>query len=690
MLLHSGSPLKPHQSSHDIRRQNHRHLQALRAKFLQLRRKFGRQHEKIKVSNDLLELAAEKGCAVFLVNAAGVFTSWNKGIEHFTGYACGELIGRSLLKLYTPDTLSEGALIEVLAKAQRDGVAELQAELRNKKGAARWVNIVFRRQNSEDGRLKGFAVLNFDLSTLKKTEEMLRRQAAKLRSVVDNVVDAIITIDERGTIESWNPAAEKIFGYEPADVIGHNVKVLMPEPYHSEHDGYLRNYLRTGQAKIIGIGREVIGQRKDGSTFPMDLAVSEVHFEDKRFFTGIVRDITERKQAIDELLSAKENAEAANRAKSSFLANMSHEIRTPLNAVMGFSELLAEPELSPGDRDRYLAVIHRNGDLLSNIINDILDLSKVEAGKLSLEKSEARLEEILSDTQTILAVQAKDKGVEFGVEVAPSVPKTFVTDVLRLRQVLVNVIGNAIKFTNTGSVKVKVDLEKTPHGERLTFTVSDTGPGIALDQVPRLFAPFMQADASLTRRYGGTGLGLVLAKRLAKLLGGDVFLVRTELGKGSTFKISIDPGPPRANAGTYKNSAPKAEKAKKRIRLDGVHVLVADDSPDNQFLVEHILHLSGAEVDLAANGEEALKAVQRHPYDVLLMDLQMPVMDGYEATSRLRKIGYQGQVVALTAHSLKEDRDRCLRSGFNGYLAKPINRDDLLETVAASAHRTIH
>lgn len=387
-----------------------------------------------------------------------------------------------------------------------------------------------------------------------------------------------------------------------------------------------------------------------------------------------------RERQSKDLLEAKEAAEAANMAKSAFLANMSHEIRTPLGAVLGFSDLVIDPNVKPSEKANFLAAVKRNGELLSNIINDILDLSKIEAGKMQIATDEVSLMEVLTDTKTLLDLQASDKGIAFNVVIDPGVPEKIKTDPLRLRQILINIIGNAIKFTAKGSVDVKIRMALSGQRSLLSFAVSDTGSGVKPDQINKLFAPFSQVDVSTKRKFGGTGLGLVLAKRFANLLGGDVVLTDTIPDKGSTFTITIDPGPVLTSVGDSARSR-LSDMQKSGLRLDGIRVLLAEDSPDNQTLVTRFLKLAGATVEIASDGKEATQKAKNDHYDVLLMDLQMPVMDGYEATSQLRKDGYRGKIVALTAHALSEERERCLKSGFDDHISKPVNRDLLIERV---------
>ncbi len=320
--------------------------------------------------------------------------------------------------------------------------------------------------------------------------------------------------------------------------------------------------------------------------------------------------------------------------------------------------------------------------LLSNIINDILDLSKIEAGKMQIVVHEVALTEILTDTKTLLDLQAKDKGIALNIIIDQNVPEIIRTDPLRLRQILINIIGNAIKFTARGSVDVKIEREPNAKGrDRLAFIVTDTGRGISAEEAEKLFAPFSQVDVTSKRKFGGTGLGLVLAKRFANLLDGDVVLTRSTTDKGSTFTITVDPGPTLSALPEPGKEIKTAAFHGEHPRLDGINVLLTDDSPDIQLVVSRFLKLAGATVDLASNGREAVEKTKQAHYHILLMDLQMPVMDGFEATAELRSDGYHGKIVALTAHTLSDDRERCLRSGFDDHLGKPVDRNVLIEIV---------
>jgi signal transduction histidine kinase len=389
-------------------------------------------------------------------------------------------------------------------------------------------------------------------------------------------------------------------------------------------------------------------------------------------------------------------AEKANHIKSRFLANISHEIRTPLSAIIGHAELLHSYAPSAEERRHYLGAILQNGHLLTEIINNVLDLSKIEAGLLHFEKLSFPLEELLSDMRMTFQLEAQQKGIRLDVQHAlPGLQIT--SDPTRLRQVLYNVIGNAMKFTSVGSIEVStrlVDGDGDGDGARppvLEFLVTDTGCGLSDADADHLFKPFTQADTSTTRRFGGTGLGLSISRHLAHGLGGEVTLQRTALGVGSTFAVRIDPTPlaeELAAAGEELLPDSPCDPDGLPLRLDDVRVLMVEDSKHIRSFVRRLLELSGAKVDEADGGEQALLKANREAYDVILMDIQMPGMDGFEATRRLRERGLTMPIVAFTAHALKEERDRCLQGGFDTHITKPIEHRKLISTLAALIKRS--
>ena len=521
--------------------------------------------------------------------------------------------------------------------------------------------------------------------TVKNAE--LRRNRAELDAVINTATDAIVVIDGLGIIRSANPAVEAIFGYTEAEVVGQSVARLMPSFHRREDDSFVSDYLRAGEGKTLGTTREVAGQRKDGWTFPVELSVSEMVLEGQHLFTGFARDVSQRKLAEEELRKAKEAAEVANAVKSNFLANMSHEIRTPMNAILGYTEFLKERLVDDEEGTADAEIIARSGQQLLELIDDILDISKIEADEFELEHIPCSPPDILQEVLSVLSVQAEKKKIGLLAHYETAVPETIQCDPTRLRQVLMNLVGNAIKFTEAGSVVASMGLAEGDGGsKRFEFRVKDTGIGIPQEKLETIFDPFTQADSSNTRKYGGTGLGLSISHRIAKLLGGDLS-VKSEEGLGSVFTLSIPcevpEGTPLVNtpsdvAVERKESARRHETVELRGRI-----LLAEDTPENQDLIRQQLEQAGATVEVANNGAEALEKYSEEKFDLIVMDIQMPVMDGFQALRALHSQGLDVPVVALTAHAMKGDREKCIKAGFTTYLAKPVAGAELVKTVAA-------
>jgi signal transduction histidine kinase/ActR/RegA family two-component response regulator len=401
----------------------------------------------------------------------------------------------------------------------------------------------------------------------------------------------------------------------------------------------------------------------------------------------------------EELARAKDKAEAAARAKSEFVANMSHELRTPLTAILGYADLLYEEsdlsKASPSSRET-IDVIRSNGRHLQELIDDILDLSKIEAGRMTIEKLQVSPIKLTEDVLRLMQLRAGEKGLALRSEFQYPLPDKIATDALRVRQVLVNLVGNAVKFTELGGVTVTVGYDRATSS--LRFSVTDTGIGMEPDQVERLFAPFTQADTSMSRRFGGTGLGLSISRRLAHMLGGDI-RVESQAGVGSTFTLMIAAELYPDTVLLTDVSQPTIERpvmpqkvANSTANLSG-RILLAEDVPANQKLISFLLQKNGAEVEVVENGRQAVKKAMRarqdgKPFDLILMDIQMPEMDGYAATGALREFDYRGRIVALTAHATEGDRQRCLDSGFDGFAVKPIQKDQLLATCREHLGRT--
>ena len=388
---------------------------------------------------------------------------------------------------------------------------------------------------------------------------------------------------------------------------------------------------------------------------------------------------------IQDLREARIAAESANEAKTHFLANMSHEIRTPVGAITGFAEMLNHPGHTESDRQNFTLIIERNSRHLLRLIDDILDLSKVEAGRITFENSDFNFTDFLIDFDAVMSLRAAEKGVQFVMKVHSPIPEAVCGDPLRLKQILTNVGGNAVKFTNKGSVTAEIDYRDGS----LKVSITDTGIGIAQEHIGNLFKPFSQADPSLTRKFGGTGLGLVLSKRLANQFGGDLTLERTEVGKGTTFVVTLKlPLAKDSKMIDYAAAFPAEVSVTPQPDdtgvLKGVTALLVDDSSDNRTLISTYLKRTGVKLILARDGQEGYSRAMKNNPDVVLMDIQMPKMDGHEATKKLRADGFNNPIIALTAHAMREERDRCFESGCSDYLTKPLHRDQLIEAIAKS------
>jgi CheY-like chemotaxis protein/nitrogen-specific signal transduction histidine kinase len=389
-----------------------------------------------------------------------------------------------------------------------------------------------------------------------------------------------------------------------------------------------------------------------------------------------------KQKQLEELFKKEAGAqEAVNEVKNAFLINMSHEIRTPMTAILGYIELLREPDLSQSEREDAMERIERSSRALLKLLDDILDFAKIEAGRLTNKPEIFSPAEIANDVIEVMSLTAKQKGIALKIEIDPTTPLSAWSDASRIRQILVNLIGNAIKFTKKGEVKLSV---RSDSAQILFFDVQDTGIGIALEDQMKLFKAFSQADSSINRQFGGTGLGLLLSLRLAENLGGSLQLIKSIPGKGSLFRFQTRALPFNFNKleseASSTNEKNLIDQSAKHI-LENKRILVVDDAVDNQLLIARFLRGAGAFVELANDGEEALKKVASLNFDLIFMDIQMPKLDGFEATKRLRSNGYEKPIVALSAHALKEEAIRSVEAGCNAHITKPISKKNLIDTV---------
>jgi len=524
-------------------------------------------------------------------------------------------------------------------------------------------------------------------------ESQILEKEHRYRKVHEMAFDGIILADASGVIIDANRSAEKIFGYQEQDGLsGHNLVDIIPRELREAHNCGFSRFVNTGEKRVHGSVVEVMGLRKDGDVFPMELIINSFKSGDRRLITGTIRDITKRKKAEVELKlmnsdliknqedldKARIAAEEANRAKSAFLANMSHEIRTPMNGVIGMTGLLLGTELTIEQRE-YAETISKSGDSLLTLINDILDFSKIEAGKIELESVDFNIRGLVEDTCDLLAMRAYKKGLEFICEIEPAVPWRVKGDPGRVRQIITNLAGNAIKFTASGEIVVRTSLAEQGLGSRmLCFEIKDTGIGIPETKIGSLFEAFTQADASTTRKYGGTGLGLSISKKLTAMMGGHIG-AESEVGKGSTFWFTAAfETPDGAELCPWKSS-----------EIKDIKVLIVDDNGTNRRITGLLLNLWGCSFDEVSDGESALKmmraaAVDLAPYDICLLDMQMPGMDGERLGGLIKEDPeIRGvELIMMTSMGERGDAGRLSKMGFSAYITKPIKQKRLYDCLA--------
>ncbi|HEX9866988.1 MAG TPA: PAS domain S-box protein [Candidatus Tectomicrobia bacterium] len=633
-------------------------------------------------------------------DAKGVIQIFNVGAERMLGYTAAEvmnkitpadisdpqeLIARAKalsIELATPITPGFEALV---FKASR-GIEDIYELIYIRKDGSRFPAVVsVTALRDAQGAIIGYLLIGTDNTARKlveeekkKSDQRLRDQQFYTRSLIESNIDALMTTDPSGIISDVNKQMEQLTGCTRDELIGAPFKDFFTDPERAEAG--IKRVLREKSVTDY----ELTARARDGKQTVVSYNAT-TFYDRNRKLQGVfaaARDVTERKRVERELKQAKAAAESASRTKSDFLASMSHEIRTPMNAIMGIADLLAKTTLT-AEQDKYVQVFRRAGDNLLNLINDILDLSKVEASQLELERTGFSLIDQLEIVIEMAAARADEKGLALVCEIAPNVPGDLVGDPTRLRQVLLNLIGNAVKFTERGEVSLHIMLEPGTPVPTLRFTVSDTGIGIAPEKLVRVFERFTQADTSTTRRFGGSGLGLTISKRLVELMGGRIW-VESDVGKGSMFAFAV---PFEIWVGATLRGA-VAVGSDPELPLLALRILLAEDSPDNCLVTLAYLEDTPYLVEIAETGAIAYDMFASRQYDLVLMDRQMPVMDGLTATRKIRAFERANgrppiPIIALTASALKGDREMCLAAGCTAFLTKPIKQEVLLQAIRA-------
>ncbi len=660
-----------------------------------LRRAMENLRESESVARQALEdlryqkLALDHHAIVSEADACGRITYANDLFCRISGYSREELLGqdhRILNSGHHPGAFWR----EMYSTLARDGVWHAEIQNRAKDGSRYWVDTTNVAVRDEAGSIVQYVSIRADITERKEAH----RRLAVLSRAVEAAADVVVLTDLTGAITFVNPAFTRVTGYSAEEARGQNFRILKSGHHPPELYRELWGTITGGR---IFSGR-VINRRKDGTLYHAALTIAPVTGEDGRIsgYVGIQRDVTAEVEREGVLAEAMHAAEAAARAKSEFLATMSHEIRTPMNGVLGMTHLLLDTELDSEQRE-LADNIRQSGEALLTIINDILDFSKIEAGKLVIEPVPFDLEVAMEEVVDLLAARAEEKGLELLLRLAPGTPCRLVGDVGRIRQILINLVANAVKFTAKGGVVIEAEpMSVSAERVLLRIAVRDTGIGIPPEKQALLFERFVQADSSTTRKFGGTGLGLAISRQLAELMGGDMG-VRSDPGRGSAFWFTLDlprdrsvPSPPASVVlgGVAAGPEPggKAGVGPRTVPIAGAEiaapprVLLAEDNAINQRVASRMLERLGCRVDLAASGKEAVDLFERLPYDMVFMDCQMPELDGFEATLAIRRqegAGRHTPIIALTANAMAGDRERCLEAGMDDFVPKPIRVADL-------------
>ena len=625
--------------------------------------------------------------AIFILDPAlGIIIDCNKQAQQIFSRPREDLIGATPLQLTPagyPDFGDEQA--RQVMQAAAEGAPQLYEWFcARPDGTTFWVEVSLRAAEI-NGRQRLLAVVR-DISERKRLDAVLRESEHRFRALVENVPHLPVQgYDRQRRVIFWNQASELFYGYSSEEAMGRQLEDLIIPPFMRE--AVIQGVQQWVDEGIPIPAGELQLQHKSGQlldVFSSHAMLRNIKGEFEMYCVDL--DITQRKQAALELQRTRDAAQAATVAKNEFLANMSHEVRTPLNGIMGLSQLLRTTNLTE-EQAGYMDMLDGSARNLLALINDILDISRIEAGSLAIQHTPFSLAKLLREVAGMYEKPAAEKGIDFAMQQPDDLPPALVGDPLRLKQVLINLVGNAIKFTSHGGVSVQIHrLHDSPQGSRLRFEVCDSGIGMSPETLQKIFNPFTQADASTARNHGGSGLGLAICRRLSELMGGSI-RAESSLGQGSCFIVELPFG---CYAGAQ--AADDAKPAMPPLQLDPLQILLVEDQEVNRTFVQRLLERQGHRITPAVDGLMALDLLEREQYDLVLLDIQMPGMGGEEVLARLRQqeqaSGRHLPVIALTAHALAGDKEKLLESGFDGYISKPVQIDQLLAEMARVIHLT--
>jgi PAS domain S-box-containing protein len=631
----------------------------------------------------LASIVASAADAIISTDLTGTIASWNPSAERIFGYTEAEAIGQSSRLIVPPEFYEEEEHASRRVRAG-EAVNPYETVRIHKDGHSIEVSMIVAAIVTPDGRVIGASKIIRDLSHLQRVQH----DALRLASIVDSSDDAIVSKDLHSIVMSWNSAAERMFGFTASEMVGQSIRRIIPDDRQQEEDEVLSRIRRGERVEHY----ETVRRRKDGTLVPVSLTVSPIRSQDGTIVgaSKIARDVSERERAEQERQRLSAIAQEASRLKDEFLATLSHELRTPLNAIAGYVRMMQSDLLTGEKRTRAMDTVGRNVKSLTQIVEDVLDVSRIISGKIRLHVQAVDLPPLVQSAVETVRPAADAKGVQLVTIVDPSAAPVS-GDPERLQQILWNVLSNAVKFTERGG-QVQIRVERVD--SHVEVTVSDTGIGIPQEFLPHVFDRFRQADAGITRMRGGLGLGLAITRHLVELQGGRIFAYSDGPEKGATFRIELPLRSASAVAPVDVRRHPQAPQLEQRIavpHLEGIRILAVDDDSDALTLVREILETTGATVATAGSGQHALDLLEHMTPDVLLVDLGMPQMSGFDLIDRVRRSERPAvrdvPAAALTAYARSEDRTKALRSGFQLHLAKPVDPGELMASMAALAKR---